>query len=585
MQGIGAILNVKWVAEGQVYCSDACTAQGIIQVIGEAGVAMATLAIAIHTFLVIFFRWSPSPRAAWIWKVAICFIWLYVVLYSLIGFATHHVDPIDAFYTPTPYWCWISNDFNPERVTAEYLWLWIAAFTSIILYTFLFFRVRGNITVDPLDWRRVRFKWRRWNTGNGDGDGYFDGSGRGARGGEAGRRAAREALSMIWYPVTYTALVLPLSIVRWSTFRPIGQAEPNVPFALTCVVVTIFSLSGIVNVSLILLTRKNLLLFGQRGVVNPARIGPAATRRLPPPNDHNTGGAGVVDGVEKRGRFHLRGVGFGIRAHKHAEGSKRETTEESTGQTSDNYRRTHEQGETSFLADRFTTQAYFTERSFDVGSNRAPFSPVIGPTDTDNTKSTPTGIVTDEKRSDNYGYGYGQELGEGGGIPEGMSGNFGTGSEYDMDRNREPRSRGVEQQSSTTADGNPSVGMLDVAIGRGGQTTSNRQETQAANAGGSNLEMKDPRPNLGLLEPLDPPQYPPPSHPPPNLHSHSPSQTQSPLPPLQQQLYADSRRGSAGTGKNVGGSRPNSAKSRAGSSVHQRPSAEMTDYSIPMKVR
>lgn len=43
LQGLGAIMNVKWVHEGTVYCSNYCTAQGAIQVIGETGVAVATL--------------------------------------------------------------------------------------------------------------------------------------------------------------------------------------------------------------------------------------------------------------------------------------------------------------------------------------------------------------------------------------------------------------------------------------------------------------------------------------------------------------------------------------------------------------
>ena len=43
LQGLGAIMDVKWVHEGAVYCSDFCTAQGAIQTIGETGVAMGTL--------------------------------------------------------------------------------------------------------------------------------------------------------------------------------------------------------------------------------------------------------------------------------------------------------------------------------------------------------------------------------------------------------------------------------------------------------------------------------------------------------------------------------------------------------------
>ena len=43
VQGVGAIMNVKWILEGGLYCSDYCTAQGAFKTIGETGVAMSTL--------------------------------------------------------------------------------------------------------------------------------------------------------------------------------------------------------------------------------------------------------------------------------------------------------------------------------------------------------------------------------------------------------------------------------------------------------------------------------------------------------------------------------------------------------------
>jgi len=35
VQGVGAIMNTKWVLEGTVYCSDYCTAQGALKTIGD----------------------------------------------------------------------------------------------------------------------------------------------------------------------------------------------------------------------------------------------------------------------------------------------------------------------------------------------------------------------------------------------------------------------------------------------------------------------------------------------------------------------------------------------------------------------
>jgi len=43
LQGLGAIMSVKWVYEGVLYCSDYCTAQGALKTIGATGVAMSTL--------------------------------------------------------------------------------------------------------------------------------------------------------------------------------------------------------------------------------------------------------------------------------------------------------------------------------------------------------------------------------------------------------------------------------------------------------------------------------------------------------------------------------------------------------------
>ena len=76
-------------------------------------------------------------------------------------------------------------------------------------------------------------------------------------------------MAVIWYPISYTILVLPLSIVRWMTFHPPEEKAPDTPFVFTAVAITIFGLSGVVSVVLVMSTRSNLLLLGpNRGVVN-----------------------------------------------------------------------------------------------------------------------------------------------------------------------------------------------------------------------------------------------------------------------------------------------------------------------------
>jgi hypothetical protein len=167
---------------------------------------------------------------------------------------------ITSSQSPTPYWCWISGGFDAERIAGEYFWLWTAALSSIFLYTLLFFRLRGNIQVDPQNWKRIRIRLHPHSLP--DEFSFLNAP-------APSTAAGREAMAMIWYPICYTVLVLPLSIARWCAFHPPKTKPDEMPFAVTAVVIAMFGLSGVVNVVLIMLTRRNLLLFGQRrGVVN-----------------------------------------------------------------------------------------------------------------------------------------------------------------------------------------------------------------------------------------------------------------------------------------------------------------------------
>jgi hypothetical protein len=76
-------------------------------------------------------------------------------------------------------------------------------------------------------------------------------------------------LSQSSYPAAYTALVLPLSIARWTTFDPsappdLTRTAADTPFTATAIVLCIFGLSGIVNVVMFVTTRPNVLGFGAR---------------------------------------------------------------------------------------------------------------------------------------------------------------------------------------------------------------------------------------------------------------------------------------------------------------------------------
>ncbi|KAI0276641.1 hypothetical protein BGY98DRAFT_694186 [Russula aff. rugulosa BPL654] len=51
LQAIGGIFNIRWAHNGIVTIGPYCTAQGVIAQIGELGVALITLLLAVHTFV------------------------------------------------------------------------------------------------------------------------------------------------------------------------------------------------------------------------------------------------------------------------------------------------------------------------------------------------------------------------------------------------------------------------------------------------------------------------------------------------------------------------------------------------------
>jgi len=68
----------------------------------------------------------------------------------------------------------------------------------------------------------------------------------------------KTALKMLFYPIAYSIVVLPLSIARWMQFN-----HYEVPSAATFFGHSVFHLSGVINVLLLLIARPQLLLFSR----------------------------------------------------------------------------------------------------------------------------------------------------------------------------------------------------------------------------------------------------------------------------------------------------------------------------------
>ncbi|KAF8274486.1 hypothetical protein EI94DRAFT_1696019 [Lactarius quietus] len=276
LQAMGGILDVRWAHNGIVTTGSYCTAQGIIQQIGELGVALLTLILTTHTFAVAL--WKVGIRARNFAFGVVTLASLFITLWVGIGNGIHNHKHYE---TPTPYWCWIGPGFNGERLAGEYIWLWIALFASVVMYIPLYFWTKGRLSIDPERWYRFRLI---------ESDERY--------------QVRRAALGMLFYPLAYSLMVLPLSITRWSEFK---NEHEHVPSAATFFGVSVFNLSGAINVLLFLIVRPQLLLFfppEENSEPDVAGLGQRATGSAlfaNTPNDNHSPqptGMGLVDDGE-----------------------------------------------------------------------------------------------------------------------------------------------------------------------------------------------------------------------------------------------------------------------------------------------
>jgi G protein-coupled glucose receptor regulating Gpa2 len=238
-QGIGSLLNVRWITQGGVEVGSYCTAQAVIKQTGNVGTALWSFVIAVHTFDVLFLRWHIADYVCYGTLIA---VWSFLGFIVILGTAVVEKPERGPFYGISGYWCWITPAYPVERYALEYLFMFASAGLSFILYSLIFLRLRGNISVSG--WH---FRFHHSRNGSGQdtsNNGIF----------HDGRRdphLMQVARQMLWYPVAYTILVLPIAAARFSAFN--GK---DVPFGVTIFTASIFMLSGFVNAILFTTTRR-----------------------------------------------------------------------------------------------------------------------------------------------------------------------------------------------------------------------------------------------------------------------------------------------------------------------------------------
>ncbi|KAH7339638.1 hypothetical protein B0J17DRAFT_656082 [Rhizoctonia solani] len=236
-QAVGGILNIRWVAAGHVSIGRFCTAQAAIKQFSNVGSALWSIVIAIHTFRLLFFNAHTSDAVC---LATLVVVWGGIIAIVAVGPTVIQTTSKGDYFGITGYWCWITKDYSIERLCLEYLFMFVSAGISVIVYTMVFFRLRGNLIAEGY---RIKIlsvnSSRAWNL-------------------EAGRAVMESntmtvAWQLMWYPVSYTFTILPIAASRWAEF-----SGATVPFGAKMFASFVFMLSGFINVLLFVATRRVL---------------------------------------------------------------------------------------------------------------------------------------------------------------------------------------------------------------------------------------------------------------------------------------------------------------------------------------
>ena len=236
-QSVSYLLTAQWIRDNAIVVdTPTCWAQGWFDSTGDLASGTFTFAIAVHSFADIVYDYRLSRRN---FLAAIVGLWVFIYAMAVIGIAMHPED----FYRRAGAWCWINVKYDNERLWLHYLWVIIAEFGTVLVYSLIFIILNN----------RVRNSWYTTS--------------------DTQLRAKSAAKLIIAYPCIYIVCTLPLVIARLTS-----MTRGDVSFLELCIAGAFETSNGWLDVLLYTLTRRALL-FGPeisegQGVLDTFRYRP-----------------------------------------------------------------------------------------------------------------------------------------------------------------------------------------------------------------------------------------------------------------------------------------------------------------------
>jgi hypothetical protein len=235
IQSAGTVMNLHWVIKGEIDAGSFCSLQGGIKQTGNVATAIWSFIIALHLFNILFLRF-PTTKAGLV--ATLCFGWASVATIVIVGPAVIQTPEKGPYFSISGNWCWITDNYPKEQTFLEYFFEFFSAGVGFLFYVAILLRVRGNLY-------QVDDKWRFRSLPSGQSWQLAVGRD------QIDSAMLKAAKNMVWYPVAYTVILIPISLARLVEFS--GGQVPDWALIATDV---LYNLTGFVNVIIFLATRR-----------------------------------------------------------------------------------------------------------------------------------------------------------------------------------------------------------------------------------------------------------------------------------------------------------------------------------------
>jgi hypothetical protein len=214
-QAIAFVMSLHWLRINKILAPTVpCFIQGWLLQIGDVSSGFFVLAIAIHTWLGV----VKGYKVPYNWFVAsILGLWAFALLLTVMGPAMHQ----NRYFGRAGGWCWVSSEYQDERLWLHYLWIFIIEFGTIAIYGHVFVHLRG----------RIRGIINNDTT-----------------------KLTRATKFMVMYPAVYVILTLPIAVGRMVAMT--GTSMPDVFFVIAG---SLLTSCGWIDALLYALTRRILV--------------------------------------------------------------------------------------------------------------------------------------------------------------------------------------------------------------------------------------------------------------------------------------------------------------------------------------